>query len=246
MSKKNLLVLFLQKFTLMFSQLPTEIIYLIFNELKTPNDHVQFSRLSRTTYALSHHVHVRTKLLRLFFDPSAVSSDIYPEVIRLIESSHVRPHSHNMLHVLEQIETSHFVTFGYTSLHAKATILELFRPKCQQIKDKLMNSDNKPVTTLRQLTSTGPRRIYYDLSIPFDNHNKLFKCVFYDLETVVAFDETYTAHHGTMRFEDEHIVSDMSWQSIFTASLDERQHIILQVVNHRRQDVAISCLIHDI
>lgn len=216
----------------MFKELPTEILYIIFNDLETSSDHVQFSRICHSTWSISQHKNLRNKLLRKFFDTkenhTAVPNDIYLELCHLIEASNVKPKSNQMLQVLEeQIETSHFVTFGYTNIQVKAKILDLFRPKCQKIKDKLMNIDNRTMTTMRQLTSSGPRRIYYDITIPYEKHEKFFKCVFYDLHKVTAFDESYTAHEGTMQFQDENIVSDMSWRSIFKATVDEPQHVIL-------------------
>lgn len=234
----------------MFSKLPAEILYLIFNELETPMDHVQLSRTCQTTWFISQHLHLRNKLLFKFLDTEgnraflSHNTALYQEVCRLIASSEdMKPKSNQISQILqEQIETSHFATFGYTNLQVKAAILDLFRPQCQRTKDKLIkkNYDDKTTTsTMRQHTSYGPRRVYYDITLPFLSGNKFFKCVFYDLNKVTAFDESYEkAYEGVMQFEDEGIVSTMSWQSIFTATtVDETQHVTLPGYNEEQQTI---------
>ncbi|KAI9473743.1 MAG: hypothetical protein EXX96DRAFT_541412 [Benjaminiella poitrasii] len=225
----------------MLNKIPAEIIRIMFDILESPNDYAHLASTCWKAYIISLSPTLRRNLLKKFFHPQRTLelfgqsyAGMHSELCEFIEASKVKPKSNDVLQVMEeQIDTSHFIHFEYKSSLAKGKVLNVFRSKCQRIEDgfvAVVSQTSKAILSTRHITETGPRRIYYDIPVPFINQSeKRFKWVFYDLFAVVTFedDELCTLHRGTMYFKDEDIQSDFSWQTIFQAKENQATHMVL-------------------
>jgi hypothetical protein len=224
----------------MLYRLPTELIHTVFEVLDSYSDHINLSSTCQKMFSVSLTPKLRCKLLEKFFsgaesngslvnDPSLFSS-----LCEFIEAANIKPISDDLVQVLEQqIETSHFINYHYRSNLMKGKFLDVFRPNCQIVSASLINIPNKKcqkALTARHITVlNGPRRIYYDIELPINNGEiKKFKCVFYNIDKVVAFTEQdYSARYGTMQFKDEGLLSDISWSSIFEAKESQINNMVI-------------------
>ncbi|KAF1807186.1 hypothetical protein V8B55DRAFT_1463295 [Mucor lusitanicus] len=213
----------------MLSQLPTELLYQVFDQLESYQDLSSLSFTCHRTFLISQGTTLRRKLFERLFRVEqnkifVQDNDLFTQLCHFIEAAKINPTSSSIMHVLEkQIKTSHFVDYHYPSSVVKAKILDVFRSKCQEVKDNLAGI---PVSkAARHITQSGPRRVYYDVTV---DDNK-YKCIFYDLNKVVAFvdNSSYTVHQGTMQFKDEGILSDVSWSAIFKAKQGQASNMVL-------------------
>lgn len=213
----------------MLSRLPTELLYQIFDQLESYKDLANLSFTCQRTFVISQGTSLRRKLFRKLFHVEqnkdlSQDNEAFTQICNFIEAAKINPRSNSIIEVMEQqVKTSHFVQYQYPNTVVKGRILDIFRSKSQQVKDNLANVAVSKTT--RHITQSGPCRIYYDVTI-----DKIkYKCIFYDLEKVVAFvdDNFHTAHHGKMQFKDEGIVSDVSWSNIFDAKNDQVNNIVL-------------------
>jgi hypothetical protein len=213
----------------MLSQLPTELLYQVFDQLESYKDLTNLSFTCQRTFVISQGTSLRLKLFKKLFHVEQnkdllQDNETFTQICNFIEAAKINPKSNSIIEVMEQqVKTSHFVKYQYPNAIVKGKILDTFRSKCQQVKDNLANVAVSKTT--RHITQSGPRRVYYDVTV-----DKIkYKCIFYDLEKVVAFvdDSFYTTHYGKMQFKDEGIVSDVSWSTIFNAKKDQVNNIVL-------------------
>lgn len=217
----------------MLSQLPTELLYQVFDQLESYQDLSNLSFTCRRTFLISQGTTLRRKLFEKLFRVEQnkaflQDNDLFIQLCHFIEAAKINPTSSSIMQVLEQqVKTSHFVDYQYPSTVVKGKILDVFRSKCQEVKDNLANIAVSKAT--RHITQSGPRRVYYDVTA---DKNK-YKCIFYDLKKVVAFVDngSYTVHRGTMQFTDEGILSDVSWSAIFEAKQSQANNMVLPSVD---------------
>ncbi|KAL9542283.1 hypothetical protein MBANPS3_008692 [Mucor bainieri] len=185
----------------MLSQLPSELLYQVFDQLESYQDLSNLSYTCHRTFLISQGTTLRRKLFERLFRVKQnrafwQDNDLFIQLCHFIEAAKINPTSSSIMHVLEhQIKTSHFVDYHYPSNAAKGKILDVFRSKCQEVKDNLAGIAVSMAT--RHITQSGPRRVYYDVTV---DDNK-YKCILYDLNKVVAFvdNSSYTVHQAKQR-----------------------------------------------
>ncbi|GAN03174.1 hypothetical protein MAM1_0035d02625 [Mucor ambiguus] len=217
----------------MLSQLPTELLYQVFDQLESYQDLCNLSLTCRHTFLISQGTTLRRRLFERLFRVEQnktflQDNDLFTQLCHFIEASKIIPTSSSIMHVLEQqIKTSHFIDYHYPSNVVKGKILDVFRPQCQEVKDNLAGIAVSKAT--RHITKFGPRRVYYDVTVD----DSKYKCIFYDLSKVVAFvdNSLYTVHQGTMQFKDEGILSTVSWSTIFKAKQSQAANMVLPSVD---------------
>ncbi|KAK4518098.1 uncharacterized protein ATC70_001449 [Mucor velutinosus] len=217
----------------MLSQLPTELLYQVFDQLESYQDLSNLSFTCHRMFLISQGTTLRRKLFKRLFrvEQNKIflqDNELFIQLCHFIEASKISPTSSSIMDVLEQqIKTSHFVAYDYPSNAVKGKILDVFRSQCQEVKDNLAGIAISKAT--RHITQSGPRRVYYDVTVD----DKKYKCIFYDLDKVVAFvdNSLYTVHRGTMEFKDEGILSDVSWSAIFKAKQSQANNMVLPSVD---------------
>ncbi|KAL9543359.1 hypothetical protein PS6_009317 [Mucor atramentarius] len=201
----------------MLSQLPTELLYQVFDQLESYQDLSSLSFTCRRTFLISQGTTLRRKLFEKLFRVEQnraflQDNDLFIELCHFIEAAKINPISSSIMQVLEQqVKTSHFVDYQYPSTVVKGKILDVFRSKCQECQRLLAISHN--LGLVESIT--------------------MYKCIFYDLKKLVAFVDngSYTVHQGTMQFTDEGILSDVSWSAIFEAKQSQANNMVLPPVD---------------
>ncbi|CAO3631255.1 unnamed protein product [Mucor fragilis] len=217
----------------MLSQLPTELLYQVFDKLTSYQDLSNLSLTCHRLFLISQGTTLRRALFERLFRIEQnkgflQDNALFTQLCHFIEAAKINPTSSSIMHVLEQqVKTSHFVDYHYPNNVVKGKILDAFRSQCQEVKDNLAGIAVSKAT--RHITQSGPRRVYYDVTA---DDNK-YKCIFYDLDKVVAFmdNSLYTVRQGTMQFQDEGIISHMSWSAIFKAKQSQKNNIVLPSVD---------------
>ncbi|KAF7721246.1 hypothetical protein EC973_005009 [Apophysomyces ossiformis] len=207
--------------------LPVELAESIFLLLVSATDYSNLSSTCRKLYGIGSNSLLRTKFLKKYF--LAHLSTLYVEdeltvICRFIEASGVKPCSKDPSLVAEQIPTSHFVSYALNDVSAKRIVLDLFRSRCLTQSWTIPTLGNHVLARAKQATRhmtrhTGPRRVYYDVTI----NSTRFYCVFFDLDMVTAFkdDEKLSAHKGTVLYEDEGIISTAACDKLIKATKTE-------------------------